>query len=609
MKYVAPVFALVLAASGCGDATDQPLVPLVGQSTPELVLPILPPPIPPPDLLAHLRVGPLPRVLDKVATVARRTGAWNLGPGEIWPLLKELLVVTTDLADIVDWRRALHVLVLDPVKHPGTLAFIIPVRHPDRALGRLSGRCHARRAGALWIFSGGGHGLLPCRFVARTLEGGIVVATHRSALKKVWRFALLTARRDLGGGPALEARVFVNAGLAKAGLTAQKLGQLTKIGSLGLAMAMGDLNAAPDLEAQLTQAFAYLTSTRDLGLTVHVNAQEVRVRLFATAQPTGALRRYIHGRIPSSVPDLADLAALPRRSPLALSVAGPAPGPGAKKTKDLKPGLVLDALLTRLPPGLRKPLGKFTALLLGNQGATRIAVHPPDTGGLCLVALVDHPRPKELATAVHRDLVEGLAGLRKHLKGHGYGAKALAPTGLRKAGTVQIQDIGLGGKWPSTTVGLQLVLQWISGGDTLRLATSTDGQRLVIALGAGAQQQVQDTLRRLRSSRRIVPAGPSLPSHRLGRARLSLVELVRMVPILGVGMTLPKVNTGGLDLHWGLDPARRQVDATLHLPLAHLVASVPLWKWLFKKLGAQAKGLATLAPSTGPASPEPDDAL
>jgi len=57
MKYVVPVFALVLASSGCGDATNQPLVPLVDQSTPELVLPILPPPLPPPPRHAVQALG------------------------------------------------------------------------------------------------------------------------------------------------------------------------------------------------------------------------------------------------------------------------------------------------------------------------------------------------------------------------------------------------------------------------------------------------------------------------------------------------------------------------------------------------------------------------
>jgi hypothetical protein len=603
-RYAVVIFALVLTISGCRDTGDQPLVTSVDPSAPERVLPS-----PPPGLLAHLRVGPLPRVLDEVADVGHRLGAWTVKPGELWPLVKEVMVAATDLADIVDWRRAIHLLILDPKAHPGTVAFILPVRHPDRALGRLSGRCRAHRKGALWVFSGGGRGLVPCRFVARTLAGGILVARRPAALKTVWRFALLTAQNDRGPGPspgpgpALEARVFVKAGLTKAGLTPQKLDQLTKIGSLGLAMALGDLDAAPRLEAQLTQAFAYATSARDLGLSVDLANHEVRVRLFATAQPKGALRRYIDGRRPAP---LADLSALDRRAPLALSLAGPAVSPGAKRSKKPEQGLVLAALLSRLPDSLRKPMGRFVSRLLGHQGATQISINPLDTGGLCLVALVDHPRPQELAADVHRDLVKGLAGLRKHLQERGFGAKALTTPPGRKVGEMRIQETALGGKWPAGSLGLQLALQWISGGDTLRLATAVHGQRLVIALGAGAQAQVQATGRRLKASRRIARTRPPLAPHRLGRARLSLVELVRAVPILGAGMTLPKVDTGGLELHWGVDPARRQVDATLHLPLSHLMASAPLWQWLIDKIETQTQALGALAVPTGP---EPDDAL
>lgn len=591
------ICALVLASSACPDTGDQPLVSNVEQRGPEVVLPP-----PPPGLLAHLRVGPLPRVLDDMAAVGRRLGAWDLGPGEVWPLLKELVGATTDLADIVDWRRAVHVLILDPASGPGGLAFILPVRHPDRALGRLSGRCRALRQGSHWVFTGGGRGLVPCRFVARTLEGGLVVAPHLSTLQRLWRFALVTAQQDLGGGPALEVRIFAKAGLAKLGLNAQKMDQLAKVGALGLAIAGGDLDAAPRIEAQLTRAFAYASSARDLGLAVHLGAQEVRVRLFATAQPKGALRRYIDDRHPAPLPDLA---ALPRRAPVTMSLASPAPSRRMNKAKGFEPGLLLSALLTQVPAALRKPLGRFASRLLGASGATRIALEPLDTGGLCLVALVDHPRPEQLGAAMHRDLTQGLSSLRKHLKLRG-GAKTLTTPGKRAAGPVQIQDIELGGKWPASSLGLGLGLKWISGGDTLRMATATHGHQLVVALGARADHHVRAVLRRLKNPSRSSRPGPVLPAQRLGRIRLSLVELVRAVPILGAGMTLPRTVTGRLDLHWGVDPTRHQVGATLHLPLAHLVASAPFWQWLIDKLEAQTKGLSSLAPAAGP---EPEDAL
>ncbi len=595
--------AVLLVAGGCAETGDQPLVTTVNQPVAEAL-----PPTPPPELLVHVRVGSLPRVLDSTAAVGRRLGAWNLGPGELWPLVQQLLGAFSDLTDIVDWRRAVHVLVLDPAASQGTLAFILPARQPERALGRLSSRCRARRRGPHWIFSGGGQGLLPCRFAARSLEGGILVAPRLSSLQRLWRFALLTAHQDTGGGPALEARVFARAGLAKLGLTAQKLDQLAKVGSLGLAMATGDLDAAPRIEAQLTRLFAYATSARDVGLAVSLGADEVRLKLFATARQKGALRSYIQSRqkaISQGAPGLRSLAALPRRAPVLLALRGRAAAPQGKPAGPPSPGLILSALLTRLPADLRQPLGRFGSRLLGDQGATRVALEPLDTGGLCLVALVDHPKPATLDTAVHRDLSETMAGLRKHLKGRGFGDQVFQSSIQRRA-AIQVQEIRLGGKWPARALGQQLLLQWLAGGDTLRLATATQGRHLVIALGAGAEHQAQAVLSRLKRPATAARPGPLLPGGRLGRVRLSLVELVRAVPILGVGMTLPKRDTGALDLHWGVNPQRGQLDATLHLPLGHLVASAPLWKWLFDKLAAQGKALSALTPPSGP---EPEDAL
>jgi len=589
----------VALTTGCPDTGNQPvaLLPTVDQPAPEVTLPE-----PPAGLLAHLRVGPLPRVVDRVTAVGHRLGAWDLGKGDLWPLVRDLLGSVTDLADIVDWRRPVHLLVLDPAKHSSALAFILPVRYPDRALGRLSGRCRAHRRGALWVFTGGGHGLVPCRFVARTLEGGLVVAPNASTLERLWRFALVTAHQDPGGGPDLEARVFAKAGLAKVGLDAQKLDQLAKVGAFGLAMAGGDLDAAPRIEAQVARLFAYATSARDVGLAVHLGAQEVRVRLFATAQPTGALRRTIDGRRPGPLPDLN---VLPRRAPLALSLAGPPPSPQTKKPQGIEPGLVLRTLVTQVPVGLRKPLGRLVTRLVGTQGAARLALVPRDTGGLCLVALVHHPQPERLAAAVHRDLAQAMASLRKPPKGS---AGASAPAKPRKtaAGEVQVQDIALDGGWPAASGGLDLALRWIAGGDTLRLATALRGRLLVVALGAGADHQARAALRRLKRPPQASRPGLVLPARRLGRIRLSLVDLVRAVPILGVGMTLPNHDTGALNLHWGVTPARGQVDATLHLPLAHLMASAPLWRWLIDKVDAQRRALGSLTPATGP---EPEDAL
>lgn len=595
------ICALALLTSGCQAKSDQQLTLAVGADQPaaEVV-----PPAPPPGLLAHVRVGSLPRVLDNVAAAGSRVGAWSLRPGELWPLVQEFFGATSDVADIVDWRRAVHVLVLDPARHPGAVAFILPVRHPDRALGQLSGRCQAHRQGALWVFTGGGRGLLPCRFVARTLEGGLLLAPDPAALRSLWRFALITAQQDLGGGAALEARVFAKAALAKLGFNAQKLDQLAKVGSLGLALAGGDLNAAPRIEAQLTRLFAYATSARDFGLAVHLGPEVVRVRLFATAQPRGALRRFIEGRRTS--PRL-DLAGLPHRAPVAVSLAAPPPGrPTTTKPKPgFEPGLVLGALLTQVPPGLRKPWGRFVSRLLGHRSTSRIALEPVDTGGLCLVAVVDHPRPKELAAAMHRDLAQGLDSLRKHLKDLPPAAKVFTSSRKGAGQAVQLQDIRLDGKWPAGSSALELLVKWIAGGDTLRLATAPHRRGLVVALGAGALGQARAALRRWKGP----PGGrlgPVLPPGRLGRIHLSLVELVRAVPILGVGMTLPKRDTGGLELHWGVNAARRQVDAGLHLPLAHLMASAPLWQWLMNKLAAQTQGFGRLAATTGP---EPDDAL
>lgn len=605
---VAMICAALIAAAGCPDTGDQPLVTTTNQ--PALVVT---PPAPPAELLAHVRLGPLPRVADDVAALGRRLGAWRVRSGELWPLVLELLGAATDLADVVDWRRPVHLLILDPARHRVPVAFLLPARQPDVALGRLSVRCRARRQGALWLFEGGGHGLLPCRFAARTLQGGLLVAPTPAALGRLWRFALITAHQDPGGGPALEARVFTGAGLAKLKFTAQKLDQFAKVGAFGLAMAGGDLDAAGRIEAQLTRLFAMLQSARDVGLTLSLGAEEVRLRLYATARPQGALARYIQGRGPAPLPALT---ALPRRAPVSISLAAPPAKLPAKlpakfpaklpaKAFPAEPGLLLSGLLTQVPIGLRKPLGRLVTRLLGERGGTRLALEPVDTGGFCLVGVVDHPQPSKLGAAVHQDLTQILAALRKQLSGRGFGDKALT-TSRRRAQGLWLQDVRLGGTWPKGTAGLQLALSWIAGGDTLRLATASQGRRLVFALGAKAASQARATLARLKGSARVAQRGPVLPAGRLGRIRLSLVELVRAVPILGVGMKLPPGDTGALDLHWGVSPARRQVDATLHLPLSHLVASAPLWKWLLEKLEAQGKALSALAPPSGP---EPDDAL
>ncbi|MFH2006914.1 MAG: hypothetical protein ABI333_10050 [bacterium] len=592
----AALWLLPMLAAGCPGDRHQPAhEPAAGPAIP-----------PPPDLLGHVSLAPVPRLLDDLAGMGRRFGLWKIQDGELFPLVQEVARAGTDLADLIDWKRPIQALILDPSRHPSAVVWLLPVRAPVLALRRLARRCAAVRRGPIWHFTGGGRALLPCTFTARALPDGLAVAGTEAALGAVWRYATLTtaarARQDPARHPSLEARVFVANALTKAGLTHDKLTQGVELIAVSLAFAQGDFTAAPAIREELKRLLGYATSATSLGLTLDLEADAIELRLFAEARPGGLLHQYIQSRRPGALPSLSHL---PPRAPVQLALA---PGQASTGKADPAPGFLMRALLGRLPARLRDRAQALLAPLYDRPpGTTSAAIQTVGAaaGGMCLVVVLEHPRPERLRDRL-RQGAQGVITELSALLGRGAaaGSKPTLQVTKRRLKAVDVLQIDVAGTWPKSAAWAQAARRGFGGGVTLPRAFGTHRRHLVVALGAGSDTQVRSVLARLRSGApgRQIP----LPPGRLGLVRLSLVELFRALPVLTGELELPSGDTGGLLLHWGVNPRARQVDATLRLPVRHLLASAPIWKWLLDKIEQQTAALGDLAPASGD---EPQDAL